>query len=60
MKPNPGLLAAVAAAFLAAATYADACPAAQQKIASVQYLVGTWNCAHTVGTFVRASTSPSG
>ena len=22
-----------------------------QKIASVQYLVGTWNCHHTVGTF---------
>ena len=24
---------------------------AQQKIASVDYLVGTWSCAHTVGTF---------
>jgi hypothetical protein len=51
MTRNPGLLAAVAAAFLAAATYAEASPAAQQKIGSVQYLVGTWNCAHTVGTF---------
>jgi hypothetical protein len=51
MKPNPGLLAAVAAAFLAAAAHAHASPAAQQKITAVQYLVGTWNCAHTVGTF---------
>jgi len=25
--------------------------AAQQKMASVDYLVGTWSCAHTVGTF---------
>jgi hypothetical protein len=51
MKRNPGLLAAVAATFLAAATCAEASPAGQQKIGSVQYLVGTWNCAHTVGTF---------
>ena len=51
MTRNPGLLVAVAAAFLAAATCADASPAAQQKIAAVQYLVGTWNCAHTVGMF---------
>jgi hypothetical protein len=41
MKPNPGLLAAVAATLLAAATCAEASPAAQQKIAAVQYLVGT-------------------
>jgi hypothetical protein len=41
MKRNLGLFAAVAATFLAAATCADASPAAQQKIASVQYLVGT-------------------
>ena len=40
-----------AAAFFAASTCADASPAVQQKIASVQYLVGTWNCSHTVGTF---------
>jgi hypothetical protein len=24
---------------------------AEQKLASVDYLIGTWNCAHTVGTF---------
>jgi hypothetical protein len=50
MRRNQGLFAAVAATFLAASTCADASPAAQQKIASVQYLVGTWNCSHTVGT----------
>jgi hypothetical protein len=26
-------------------------PTAQQKVASVEYLVGKWSCAHTVGTF---------
>lgn len=31
--------------------WADAAPTAQEKLASVQYLVGTWNCKHTVGTF---------
>jgi hypothetical protein len=51
MKRNLGLLVAVAAMFLAASSYAYAAPTAQQKLASVQYLVGTWNCAHTVGTF---------
>ena len=57
MKTNPGLLLAVAAAFLAAATYADASAAAQEKIGFVQYLVGTWNCAHTVGTFSGSYTA---
>jgi hypothetical protein len=51
MKPNLGLFTVIAATFFAAFTCADASPAAQKKIASVQYLVGTWNCAHTVGTF---------
>ena len=40
-----------AATFFAACTCAAASSAAQQKISSVQYLVGTWNCAHTVGAF---------
>ncbi len=26
-------------------------PTAEQKMASVDYLIGTWTCAHTVGTF---------
>src|ERR1700680_3090808 len=51
MKRYPGLLVVVAATLLAPSMCADASPAAQQKIASVQYLVGTWSCAHTVGTF---------
>ncbi len=51
MKRNLGLFATVAATFFSASACADASPAAQQKLASVQYLVGTWNCAHTVGTF---------
>ena len=33
--------------FVATCAWADS--AAQQKIASVEYLVGTWSCAHTVG-----------
>jgi hypothetical protein len=45
-------LATIAGTLLAASTAAAAAaPSAKQKIASVQYLVGTWNCAHTVGTF---------
>jgi hypothetical protein len=51
MKRKPGLLAAVATVCLAASSVADAAPTARQKLASVQYLVGTWSCAHTVGTF---------
>src|SRR5258708_35853090 len=51
MKLNFKLLAAAAMAFLAASSAANAAPTAQQKIAAVQYLVGTWSCVHTVGTF---------
>src|SRR5437868_1441860 len=51
MKQNLVLVAAAAATFFAACTCAAASSAAQQKISSVQYLVGTWNCGHTVGTF---------
>ena len=51
MKRMLGLSAAVAASIFAASAWADAPTAAQQKIASMQYLVGTWNCAHTVGNF---------
>jgi hypothetical protein len=43
-------LAAVAATLLAGSS-AYAAPSAREKMASVQYLVGTWSCAHTVGTF---------
>jgi hypothetical protein len=51
MQRNLGWLAAAAATLLAASTAAHAAPTARQKIASAQYLVGTWNCAHTVGAF---------
>ena len=43
-------LAAVVTTFLAVSS-AYAAPTARQKLASLQYLVGTWSCAHTVGTF---------
>ena len=51
MKLNFKLLAAAAAVCLAASSAANAASTAQQKIAAVQYLVGTWSCTHTVGTF---------
>jgi hypothetical protein len=34
-----------------AATPQQKAATAQEKMASVDYLVGTWNCGHTVGTF---------
>jgi hypothetical protein len=43
-------LAAVVTTFFAVSS-AYAAPTARQKIASLQYLVGTWSCAHTLGTF---------
>ena len=50
MRRNLKWLAAVVMAFLAGSS-AHAAPTARQQIASLQYLVGTWSCAHTVGTF---------
>jgi outer membrane lipoprotein-sorting protein len=43
--------AAVASLLLAAYSHAETRATAQQKMASVQYLVGSWHCHHTVGTF---------
>ena len=58
MKRNLGLCAAVSAATLfAASAWAGVSPVVQQKIASVQYLVGSWNCAHTVGAFAGTYTT---
>ena len=51
MKRKRGWLPALAATFVVASTCAAASPAALQKVSSFQYLVGTWNCTHTVGTF---------
>jgi len=51
MRRIPGLLAAAAAMVLASTSQAHAAPTARQKLATVQYLVGSWSCTHTVGTF---------
>jgi hypothetical protein len=51
MKRTLSLLASITALSLTLSPSAQAAATAQQKMASVQYLVGTWNCAHTVGTF---------
>lgn len=46
------LAAAACVATLAASLpVASAASTSQQELASVQYLVGTWSCAHTVGAF---------
>jgi len=37
--------------FLSASSHADGSATAKEKIASVQYLLGTWQCTHTVGAF---------
>jgi hypothetical protein len=49
MKRSLGSLAA--AMLLSAPSGAFAAATAQQEMAAAQYLVGTWSCAHTVGTF---------
>jgi hypothetical protein len=49
VKPNLTSIAALAALLLAATPYASAPAAAEEG--PLQYLVGTWNCAHTVGDF---------
>ena len=58
MKRSFALPIAVAAMILAAPFHEGAASRAQQKkatarekMASVDYLVGNWSCAHTVGTF---------
>ncbi len=49
MKSDSILLVVATALLLTSASCASA--ARQQKIASMQYLLGTWSCSHTVGTF---------
>jgi hypothetical protein len=51
MKRIIGLFGAVAVTLLAGASHASAAPAARDAMESVRFLVGTWNCAHTVGDF---------
>lgn len=43
--------------FFAAAAAADAAPTAREKIAAARYLLGTWSCVHTVGTFTGKYTT---
>lgn len=57
MKRNLGLLAAAAALLCVTPSAAGAAATAREKIASVQYLVGTWSCTHTVGTFSGSYTT---
>jgi hypothetical protein len=49
VKPNRSLLAA--AVVLLASSSVSAAPSVDEAMQSVQYLVGTWDCAHTVGDF---------
>lgn len=59
MKRNPAVLFAVEVMILAALVgYPDATSTAQQKkptasekMATINYLVGSWSCGHTVGDF---------
>jgi hypothetical protein len=58
MNRRVALPIAVTAIIFGGTVCGDAAPAAQQKatpaqqkMASVEYMVGTWSCAHTVGTF---------
>jgi hypothetical protein len=54
MKRKAGALAATLVAFVPvhpSAATESAPQAAVQALASVDYLIGTWSCAHTVGTF---------
>jgi hypothetical protein len=64
MKRSFALPFAVAAIILAAPFHEGAASraqqktaTAQQKMASVDYLVGAWSCAHTVGTFAGKYTT---
>jgi len=45
------LMSTAAAMIFAALATADAVPTAQEKLRSVDYLVGNWSCNHTVGSF---------
>ena len=53
MKLQSFVVAMILAAIghLSAATQTPATMSPAQKMATVDYLVGTWSCAHTVGTF---------
>jgi hypothetical protein len=56
MKALVPILAAVAAAMLTA-DGAQAASTALEKLTTVQYLIGTWNCQHNVGSFAGTYTT---
>ena len=51
MKPSSSASIAVMAMVFALLVPLYATPTTQQELASVNYLVGTWDCNHTVGDF---------
>jgi hypothetical protein len=51
MKRHLALIAALATMLLAAPSRASAETTAKQALGEVRYLVGTWDCRHTVGDF---------
>jgi hypothetical protein len=56
MKALVTILAAVAAAILTAGG-AQAASTAREELKSVQYLIGAWNCQHSVGSFAGSYTT---
>ena len=51
MTENPTALAALAIVLLATSAQAQVPPAAPHEIQAAEFLVGTWNCSHQVGSF---------
>src|SRR5260370_35616976 len=51
MTENPTALAALAIVVLATSAQAQVPPAAPHEIQAAEFLVGTWNCSHQVGSF---------
>lgn len=51
MRRILGVLVVVGLALLSAQGHGDAAPSTAEAMTSLGFLVGTWNCAHTVGDF---------
>jgi hypothetical protein len=50
-------ICSTSAAAIVMAAGAHAAPTADQEMASVQYLIGAWNCQHSVGSFAGSYTT---